>query len=311
MNLQDRLNYFDENYDLISNGIYGRGENIYIGSRQAPRKCRFCTDENPKFSTTAHAIPESLGNHQLILLEECDACNKFFSENLEDHFDKYSKPFRTLSQIKGKKKIPSYKSQDHETRIDIKDEFEIKSHIDSEHIEIDEENRKLKMHLDIEPFIPAAAYKALVKMAISTIEDENELHAFDITIKWIKELDHTKAMLNPLQLGVYFVPGPRPTDGVVSMLYRRKPTTTIVTPYSLYILAFGNLAFQLITPSHLDGKSGETISYSIPYFPLPFELDWPFGDVRKGVEDLSGTERKRLQRSFTLQAERMEKNKIS
>ncbi|MGU5717188.1 HNH endonuclease [Aeromonas taiwanensis] len=50
------------------------------------RLCRFCEkDENKTtFSNESHAIPECLGNHQLILLDECDVCNKFFSEKLNN-----------------------------------------------------------------------------------------------------------------------------------------------------------------------------------------------------------------------------------
>ena len=287
MSFSERLGFFTANYKLIADGIYGFGPKQYIGSKQPPRRCRFCTAANPTFSTAAHAIPECLGNHQLILHEECDSCNTYFSEVLEDHFDKYTKPFRTLAQIKGKKKIPSYKSRDHATRIDVGSEVRIATHVDASAVEFDEGAPALTFHLDIEPFIPVAAYKALVKMALSTIDNDAELAGFTFTIRWIRDPDHSHAMLSPLRAMVSFVPGPRPNPGVTSMLFRRRDDAREPVPYAIYVLAFGNLIYQVIVPSHLDASSGESRTFEIPFFPSPFEQDWPYGEVKHAVEDLS------------------------
>lgn len=95
--------FFDENYEILSFDRYNSGEKKFIGNGT---KCRFCENDKSKttFSNESHAIPESIGNKKIILRDECDICNRFFSENLEDHFDKYTKPYRTFARIKGKKK---------------------------------------------------------------------------------------------------------------------------------------------------------------------------------------------------------------
>jgi len=307
MNIPDRLKFFSGNYDLISDGIYSSGPRQYVGSKATPRKCRFCDLPNPTFATEAHAIPECLGNHQLILHEECDVCNKFFSEKLEDHLDKYTKPFRTLTQIKGKKKVPTYKSKDHSTRIQLGQTLVIKTYEDSDHIQIDEENSSVKLKLDLEPHIPAAAYKALVKIALSTITDNSELEAFKLTILWLKELDHRKAFLDPQNLMVTFVPGEQPTPGVVSKLFRRKPSCENNVPYCVYVIAFGNFVYQLIVPSHLDGKSGAQVNFALPYFPAAFESNWKFGIVARSIENMLVTEKVLRTRTLNLGAERIEK----
>ena len=307
MNIQERLKFFSDNYDLISDGTYSSGSKQYVGSKEVPRKCRFCDLPAPTFSTEAHAIPECLGNHQLILHEECDACNKFFSEKLEDHLDKYTKPFRTIAQIKGKKKVPAYKSKDYSTRIQLDQTLKVTAYEDSDHVQIDEENSTVQLKLNLEPHIPAAAYKALVKIAISTIADGRELEAFKYTIRWLKELDHSKAFLDPQNLMITFVPGHQPTLGVVSMLFRRKQSCEENVPYCVYVIAFGNFVYQLIVPSHLDAESGAQINLLLPYFPTPFESDWPFGAVARHIDKMLVTEKIARTRTITLGAERIEK----
>jgi len=104
----ERLEFFEKNYEIIADYHLGNGEYIYIGNED--KVCRFCNKAEPEvtFKTIAHAVPEFLGNKQLILKNECDQCNTFLSNNLENSLDKYTKPFRLVAQIKGKKKVPAY-----------------------------------------------------------------------------------------------------------------------------------------------------------------------------------------------------------
>src|SRR3954462_7886092 len=75
----------------------------YIGSK-SDRKCRYCGAVPPaKFRILAHAIPEMIGNRSLIANDECDECNVFFSETVEDSLGKMLSPLRTLLAIPGKK----------------------------------------------------------------------------------------------------------------------------------------------------------------------------------------------------------------
>lgn len=290
MTPEERLKFFVDRYDLIAGGFFGKGPKRQIGNKNNP-KCRFCFRDKTEttFKNVAHAIPEFLGNHQLILLDECDECNTFFSENLEDHLDKYTKPFRTISQIKGKNKVPSYKSRDKKSRIDVDESLIIKSQIDSRFIQDNNDNNQFTMRMDFEPHIPVAVYKAIVKIAISIIENEEELKAFIYTIAWIKDNDHSKAMLHPLKIWTTFIPGPRPNPMLTTMLFRRKNGCEV--PYSVFLIAFSNFIYQVIIPSHLDGVSGSKITFSLPYFPSSFEYDWPYGKLKYGLIDMSDTKK--------------------
>ena len=190
--------------------------------------------------------------------------NKFFSENLEDHFDKYTKPYRTFARIKGKKnKIPTYKSKNKQTRISVDKEQGIEIFLPLES-KVDVSSNSIIIPLDFEPHIPVAVYKTLVKMALSLIEDEKEVSAFQMTIKWLLEKDHTKHFMLPLKMQAQFVENDILESFVC--LFRRKEGKNV--PYAIFIISFGNWLYQIIVPSHLDGES---FLYMIPYFYIPIE----------------------------------------
>ncbi|CCN38203.1 hypothetical protein VIBNISO65_830016 [Vibrio nigripulchritudo SO65] len=290
MNFDERLEYFGKNYDTLCFKFLGSGRKEYIGNKDL--SCRFCGKNEPDvtFRTIAHAVPEFLGNKQLILRNECDACNEFFSNNLEDHLDKFTKPYRTSAQIKGKKKVPSNKSKDKRTRFDFKpgDKSIIVSPEDSELTDIDKENKTLTYKFEIEPHIPAAVYKCLVKIGLSVIE-ESELDNFEYTIRWILTKDHSVEFLNPLLLTQSFVPGPRPNRELAVLVLKKRDLVSTKPSY-LLVVGFGNVVFQLILPSSLDSLLNR---YEIPLMPLPFERDWPYGAIRSDIIDLSSHEHMR------------------
>lgn len=290
MTIDDRLAFFDKNFDFVASGCYSRGDKKFISDGES-RLCRFCkkNEHETKFRNESHAIPECLGNHQLILLDECDACNKFFSEKLEDHLDKYTKPYRIAGQIFGKNGIPNYRTNNKKNRIEFNDFPTIKSQVGEEFFHVDHDKKQITINLHQEPYIPLAVYKALLKIAISVIDDTKELDAFKGTIEWLLNPDLTVSVIKPALLMQAFVPGPRPTNGVAVALFRRKAELQEI-PYAVFVIAFGNVVFQLVVPSQID--SGRSISCQLPFFPSPFEVcGWPYGDLKFSIIDLSGTEK--------------------
>jgi hypothetical protein len=289
-----KISYFSENYDVIhSSGVWTKNNNgkIYIGKNKN-KVCRFCkkSENDTTFNNVSHAIPESLGNKQIILLEECDECNKKFAEGIEDSLDKYTKPIRTISQIKGKKKVPSIKSRDKKSRIDAKNELlEIRSINESDFYELDLERNQLKLKIDREPYIPSDVYKAFMKIAISIIDDESELEAFKYTIRWLLSDDRSKHMLNPLKIWRTFIPGYRIFREVSALLLRKKTDREV--PYAILILGLSNYIYQMIVPSHIGAKSGEPIDLLMPFFPTIFDENWQFGDTVCNLIDFTGNER--------------------
>jgi hypothetical protein len=102
------------NYELYRffwlNG--NEGKRIHFGKRNL-RTCRFCSrpQADVNFEQVAHAVPYFLGNRHLISEDECDDCNKYFSETLEDHLAKLLKPILSMEKIKGRNGMPKYKSR--------------------------------------------------------------------------------------------------------------------------------------------------------------------------------------------------------
>lgn len=291
MTPDERGKWVTDNFETIALGTYSVGEMVRIGG--SDRKCRFCgrTPPSVTFRTKAHAIPVFLGNKQLLLLEECDCCNEHFSNLLEDHLDKFTRPFRTMGQIRGRRGIPSYKSKDGKSRIDVNDIVHINASADANFCKLDPDQKTLTLNFRTEPFIPIAAYKALVKIAISTIqmERERELESFRGTVRWLLEKDHSRTCISPALLMRTFIPGPCPLPGTKIALFRRRPEVSSV-PYALFVLGFGNLIFQIIVPSEVDARESPRgpQTYSIPFVPSPFDfMDWEYGPPVKGLIDLS------------------------
>jgi len=285
-----------QNYDCIYQGHFGTGKKHFIGPK-VPIKCRFCNLSVPEvtFRNQAHAIPELLGNRQLIVTDECDSCNSFFATALEDHLGKRLKPFRTLGMVKGKNGHPSYLSPDKNVRIDVKSpvEFAFYHSQDSAFMVNNEEKKEISINLNIERHIPCAAYKALVKIALSLMPN-SYLTDFSDSLLWIRQSNHQHMLVSPLIVYASFVPGFAPFSKT-SVLLLRKNVGNVKTelPNCQLILNFGNLQLQLIIPTRLDSPSQSHMSefqFCFPRIKTGFELNWPFGQVQYLDWDLSDNE---------------------
>ena len=289
--------FFSENYDLIfSSGVWSIGteRKVLIGEKEN-KLCRFCgkDESSTSFNNVSHAIPESLGNKTFIALEECDTCNEEFAQGIEDSLDKYLKPYRTLAHIKGKKKIPTTKSRDKKSRLDVNEQLIIQSPEGSGFYSLDIDNKKLKLKIDREPYIPCDVYKAFMKIAMSVVKDKNELSAFRYTIAWIMHKNRNENMLNPLKVWQTFIPGHRTIGDVSTMLFRIKSSDNYTKlPYSIFILGISNYIYQMIVPSHLDvNESGEDINFHMPFLPTIFDQSMVHGKPTRSIIDLTGSEK--------------------
>lgn len=288
--MKERWDFFEKNYVILETPHFGiDAPKIKLGDKNQP--CRFCGKKAPdvQFKTVAHAIPESLGNKSVILLNECDSCNKFFSENLENHFDHYTKIYRTIGQIKGKKKVPNYKSRNHQTKIiyeNLKGPL-IQTVINSHDVFLKKDTSEMEIFFDREPYIPAAVYKCLVKMALS-IMPETELDNFKDTIRWILSPDHSRHFMKPLILQSAFIPGPKPNPVLLFTIFK-KNNLIVNYPNYVFFIAFGNVAYQIMVPSNLD-RSFSKISRVPMFQPAPFE-DKNYGSPEFIQKDMTSHEK--------------------
>ncbi len=284
-----QIQLFEENYITLFTNIQDFNKKYFIG-RKENKICRFCKKDETQttFKNISHAIPESLGNKTIICLDECDECNKYFSETIENDLDKVTLPFRTINFIKGKKKIPTYKSLDKKLRLEVVDdekkELKFEHQKDASSFEFNEENKTARFTYKQQAHIPANAYKALVKMALS-IMLEDELKNFNQARQWVLEKDSSMLLIKPLKVFMTFTPG---------IDVYKETTTFLLYKYSennkyvdcIFILCFGNIMYQIVVPSDKEVILKEQ-EKSILKFPTPFELCSPLGKTIFNVLDWS------------------------
>ncbi|EHP7597635.1 MULTISPECIES: HNH endonuclease [Enterobacterales] len=288
---QERLDFYNENYISLFQAFISKGEKeVCIGMDD---KCRYCGKSHTEttFKNKSHAIPLFLGNYVYISRDECDDCNKAFSEGIEDHLDKYTKPFRLVAKIKGRKKVPAYKSKDQKSRFSFSSESgisEITDTIGFEKVEIDHDNKTVKYTFEREPYIPIAVYKALVKIGISLMP-EPLLPMFTKTIEWLRDSDHNNILFKPAILLYKFIPGEKPNKPLVIQLMHKKNDKIKGYPSCVLIIGFGNVVMQVMIPSAFDAVAKDIKMTFVP-FPTPFDEEWRYGNPQQSTLDLTSSE---------------------
>ena len=215
--------------------------NLIGPPRRQDRKCRFCGKtfaNGAKFKKIAHAIPESLGNKNIICAEECDSCNEFFGTTYEKSLVEFFNFFRVIDGVKSKEGFPLVKYQNgyafHRGGI---------SQVYSENIiqnEDGSESIKLKSN---EYYSENYFYKALCKMALSVI-DTKELTSLQLTLDWLNDENNSGTDL------------PLVGSMIKAEFYVREPKITVITrikenletPHVMAELKVGYYNFLFILP---------------------------------------------------------------
>ena len=251
MDLQElsyRMGYYMYNYEPFTY-VHNVGQTQFVDIDLTDKVCRFCGKRYPdvKFKKKAHAISELAGNKEFVLRNECDFCNGFFGQKLEDEFSKYLGLGRTLSQIHAKDGVPSYKSRDGKTRIDFTNKgLVIQDTEGSKNIEHHENH--ILFHSVRDTYTPVAVYKALVKMALSLLPYKQMPFFFD-TVNWLKEDSH---LISKYDMGSYqhmierYVPGPMTLQMRATGFIRKSNVKNL--PYYIFYLEFANYSFQIMVP---------------------------------------------------------------
>lgn len=283
--------YYDTHYDVIFEYMWPRNKKRMLGVKKESH-CRFCGKSQPNvtFSTVAHAVPEALGNRGLTSAYECDECNQHFGRTIEDHLGEWSKPMRTFARIRGKKGIPTIKKgPSNAWRIEYKnDRLSVKSYEDDPIFDIDEKTKKITFTLQRGTYIPVAVFKAFVKIGLTLIP-ESELSAFQQTLTWIREADHSKSWVSKAIIIHTFQNGPMPPDQLVACVLRRKAGINNV-PYAYLILGFGNDVYQVMLPAPSEDASLNGMEVTLIPFPTPGGLDpAKYGKAMPKPVNMTGT----------------------
>ena len=287
---KDALRFYEENYTSIGQWIIEPEKKTVLRSSQ-PGVCRFCGLGVPIviFKDEAHAIPRSLGNTSLTTKYECDACNHFFGNGIENDFGNWSKPMRTICRIRGRKGVPTLQKTPYGGwRIEHGPAGLAVTQYEEEPIAVvNEAANKIDLTLRRDPYTPVAVLKAFTKMGL-TLLPESELPNFRDAMAWICSADHHASALNVLPVLHTYVPGDNPYGNIAAILLRRN-RDDLPLPYASFVLTYGNEVFQTFLPSPLRnaGIVGRRIKFR--YFPNPYALGVEAeAPMRRETIDLTG-----------------------
>lgn len=172
---------------------------IIGNSKKGIRRCRFCNrnmKEGATFKKVAHAIPEGLGNKNIILGDECDDCNEFFGVNIEPSLIEHLDIYRVFLGVKGKGGIPKIKYKN--GHMQVENNIVTVASQDIEKVS----DKEMIVHLkSTKRLTPVKFYKALCKITISTIDEE---HIGDLkkTIEWLKTDDQKEFFLPNIAVNI-------------------------------------------------------------------------------------------------------------
>ena len=174
---QEAMDFYAAHYCLSEPIKLVAGEKRkFLGTKKTPRACRFCSRVEPEvtFRHDAHALPVSFGNSVLFSNYECDACNHLFGEGIENQLANWTKPMRTISRIKGRRGVPTFKKggDDEGWRLECSDNgFQVREYEDDPFFVIDREKNQVRFDLQRDTYTPVAVLKGLVKIGLTLLPD--------------------------------------------------------------------------------------------------------------------------------------------
>ncbi|MDA1232488.1 MAG: hypothetical protein O2856_17070, partial [Planctomycetota bacterium] len=224
----EAVEYYSENYEEIARYPFLSESKVRIQDHVdvADRRCRFCGNGVPDitFANYAHAVPEFLGNRDILSMNECDACNTYFANQYEDHLSKWSQYPRALSQIKGKKKKPTFKNPSEMLRVGS-DQSGLQLSVTDPRFTSEPIQgpgpHTLQMPADAESqvYIPLRAALTLVKIACSVCPAD-ELAQVAPAIQWLR--NPSDINMSYFMVMYAFTPGPINSDASEVVLLKRK-----------------------------------------------------------------------------------------
>lgn len=262
------IEFYANHYDFAFQKILLPEDKLFLGNKEN-RVCRFCrlAEPNVTFKKRAHALPESIGNKSIFSFYECDVCNEFFGQTIENDFANWSLPYRSIMRIRGKSGIPKMKREgDKGWRIETKDDvLKLSHHSDHPYFELNPDENTLTVPMARQAYQPIAVFKAFVKMGLSLLDDK-EVEYFDYALKWVLDPDHKKVFMQECPLFYRFNPGPLPSHRIKTLLLKRREPLALL-PYMLFVVNYGNDTFMVQLPSdvkdrHLNGKTVRL--YNVP-----------------------------------------------
>ena len=239
-------------YCQIVSGIIRRGvPGQYLGDANN-KICRFCgkNKSETSFRSEAHVFPQFVGNKKLLSYYECDSCNKFFSEGIENSFANYFLPFNNFFRVSGSSYVPTYKFDDVRVEACSKSDTisTIQKSINSNFLQ-PSKNGELMFSYERHNYIPIAVFKCFVKMALA-IMPSSELYEFENTVRWIMDNNHVNFYEDARRLILrmtLFKEHHFGSDILYGLL--RNHNSSCVAPYMLFTISWGQIHCMIEIPT--------------------------------------------------------------
>lgn len=222
------------------------------------RICRFCSGKlgetnkfhkKVTFEKKAHAFSQALGNNQVILYEECDACNERFGAGRGIEFSLIAilKMFRAVHGLKGKDGLKAVDGENFTLKRDEKLLTINYNGIAPEDFDLKNLNLEL---VQKDKYIPQDIYRCLSKFILSVIGSK-DIMFFSKTIEWINcqfnAQDLPKVAF--LQDSSFFTPHP-----LLSFFQRKNDNHNF--PFTIGEFHYADMIYVFIIPFSLkDRKS--------------------------------------------------------
>jgi len=251
---------------------FGHQRRVIGGGKEKNKKCRFCGSSSGEinsrgdavsFKNKAHAISEALGNKNVEIKDECDSCNKFFSETIEPSLINYLSFFRSLYGLVGKggkKKVIGKGFCLDSDNISIQYDGTLKNKKDLTEL--------VSEHELVEAFVPQDLYRCLVKFLLSVVPND-ELSALGRTIAWVnKEFDaQSLPEITMVQHDVFY------TDKPLLLCYQLKTESEL--PNLVGEFHYADIVFVFIVPFHIQDKIDFSLADQLNAFWEIFEMSRP------------------------------------
>jgi hypothetical protein len=217
------------------------------------RICRFCGKKYPivSFSNDAHIFSELLGNRFLISDFECDDCNAKFGR-YENDFSNFLGAIRTIQSVKGKK-VPKFKSADKKFEADsLEDEkkgtvVKLKRFgTDNEIFIVDEKNGKTTVTFEKAPYTPLKVYKAILKMALSIIDDKY-LYDYKFAFEFLRTNKYDNSYGGFAMVRSYTMPLTFQFQQPSGILFKKMNAADKLITHIFYFSAL-NFIYQIVMP---------------------------------------------------------------
>jgi hypothetical protein len=251
-----------------------------------PGRCRFCGETNIRaFHNVAHTLPEAFGNKWITSLDECDVCNARFGA-FDDALAKSMGAVLTVGGVKGKQnkvrqtgRSKSSASIRH-SHVDGRPSISFRANGADFGEQVGGDPRTGELVFSIpggtERFIPARAYKALVKMAVGVLPVE-ELPDFSRVIAWLNTPDEELLPFMVVGLSFANIGNPPP---VASATLLRRTSDRRDLPHTIFITSIGAVCLQIVLKADTHDGSWPSLLRTRP------DIRWQNQLTAPGIEPI-------------------------